>query len=96
MTATPSLWPPPNPTLYGTTQSVSSGHYLASSAAFALLEDRFDDEVYAELERRGHDVRKWPPFTGEAAAVEAIYRNARTGFLESAADARQPAQAVVA
>ena len=65
-------------------------------AAHVFLEDRFDEEVYAELERRGHDVRRWPAFTRDAAAVEAIYRNARTGFLESAADPRQPAQAVVA
>lgn len=65
-------------------------------AAHVFLEDRFDDEVYVELERRGHDVRRWAPFTRDAAAVEAIYRNARTGFLESAADPRQPAQAVVA
>lgn len=65
-------------------------------AAHVFLEDRFDEEVYAELERRGHDVRRWAAFTRDAAAVEAIYRNARTGFLESAADPRQPAQAVVA
>lgn len=65
-------------------------------AAHVFLEDRFDDEVPAELERRGHEVRRWAPFTRDAAAVEAIYRNARTGFLESAADPRQPAQAVVA
>ncbi|WP_345801650.1 gamma-glutamyltransferase [Microbacterium sp. AZCO] len=65
-------------------------------AAHVFLEDRFDEDVYAELERRGHDVRRWPAFTRDAAAVEAIYRNARTGFLESAADPRQPAQAVVA
>ncbi|WP_100811535.1 MULTISPECIES: gamma-glutamyltransferase family protein [unclassified Microbacterium] len=64
-------------------------------AAHVFLEDRFDDEVYVELERRGHDVRRWPPYTRDAAAVEAIYLNARTGFLESAADPRQPAQAVV-
>ncbi|GAA1013100.1 gamma-glutamyltranspeptidase [Acrocarpospora pleiomorpha] len=65
-------------------------------AAHVFLEDRFDPGVHAELERRGHDVRLWPAYTRDAAAVEAIYRNARTGFLESAADPRQPAQAVVA
>lgn len=61
-----------------------------------FLEDRFAPEVYEELERRGHEVRKWPAYTRDAAAVEAIFRNAATGFLESAADPRQPAQAVVA
>jgi gamma-glutamyltranspeptidase/glutathione hydrolase len=65
-------------------------------AAHVFLEDRFDESVYGELERRGHDVRRWPAYTRDAAAVEAIYRNALTGFLESAADPRQPAQAVVA
>lgn len=61
-----------------------------------LLEDRFDRGVIAELERRGHAVGLWPPFTRDAAAVEAIVRNTRTGFLEAAADPRQPASAVVA
>lgn len=60
-----------------------------------FLEDRFDPQVVVELERRGHRVRRWPTYTRNAAAVEAIYLNARTGFLESAADPRQPAQAVV-
>lgn len=66
--------------------------YLASHV---FLEDRFEESVFAELERRGHDVRRWPQFTRDAAAVEAIYRNASTGFLEAAADPRQPASAVV-
>lgn len=60
------------------------------------VEDRFDIGVLAGLEARGHDVVKWPTFTREAAAVQAIYRNSVSGFLESAADPRQPAQAVVA
>ncbi|MFT4307529.1 MAG: gamma-glutamyltransferase [Microbacterium sp.] len=64
-------------------------------AAHVFVEDRFDEDVLADLERRGHDVRRWPAYTRDAAAVEAVYRNARTGFLESAADPRQPAQAVV-
>ncbi len=65
-------------------------------AAHVFLEDRFGESVLAELARRGHDVRRWPAFTRDAAAVEAIYLNAQTGFLEFAADPRQPAQAVVA
>jgi gamma-glutamyltranspeptidase / glutathione hydrolase len=65
-------------------------------AAHVFLEDRFEEGVYAALAERGHDVRRWPAYTRDAAAVEAIYRNAATGFLESAADPRQPAQAVVA
>jgi gamma-glutamyltranspeptidase/glutathione hydrolase len=63
--------------------------------ARVFVEDRFDPAVLAELQARGHDVRRWPPFTREAAAVEAILLNASTGFLESAADPRQPATAIV-
>ncbi|GAA1688047.1 gamma-glutamyltransferase family protein [Microbacterium sediminicola] len=65
-------------------------------AAHVFLEDRFDESLYVELEKRGHNVRRWPAYTRDAAAVEAIFRNTATGFLESAADPRQPAQAVVA
>ncbi|SCE96451.1 gamma-glutamyltransferase 2. Threonine peptidase. MEROPS family T03 [Micromonospora haikouensis] len=60
-----------------------------------FLEDRFPAGTLEALRARGHDVRSWPPFTRDAAAVEAIYRNARTGFLEAAADPRQPAAAYV-
>jgi gamma-glutamyltranspeptidase/glutathione hydrolase len=60
-----------------------------------LVEDRFDDDVLADLERRGHAVGRWPAFTRDAAAVEAIYRDERTGFVNAAADPRQPASAIV-
>jgi gamma-glutamyltranspeptidase/glutathione hydrolase len=59
------------------------------------LEARIDDGVAAELERRGHRVQRWPSFTRDAAAVEAILLDARTGFLHAAADPRQPAAAYV-
>lgn len=60
------------------------------------LEARFDAALPDELVRRGHDVVQWPAFTREAAAVEAIYADAATGFLRAGADPRQPAWAVVA
>jgi gamma-glutamyltranspeptidase/glutathione hydrolase len=60
------------------------------------VEDRFDDDLVTELERRGHDVVRWPAFTRSAAAVEAIYADAATGFLRAGADPRQPAWAIVA
>lgn len=60
-----------------------------------LVEDRFDEAVLAELARRGHAVSRWPAFTRDAAAVEAIVGNALTGFVEAAADPRQPASAIV-
>ena len=60
------------------------------------VEDRFGDALPEALERLGHDVVRWPSFTREAAAVEAIYADARTGFLRAGADPRQPAYAIVA
>jgi gamma-glutamyltranspeptidase/glutathione hydrolase len=58
------------------------------------IEDRFGDELPAELHRRGHDVRRWPAFTRDAAAVEAILADASTGFLRAGADPRQSAYAI--
>jgi gamma-glutamyltranspeptidase / glutathione hydrolase len=60
-----------------------------------MVEDRFPDETLEELVRRGHDVHRWPAFTRDAAAVEAIVHNTRTGFYEAGADPRQPASAIV-
>ncbi|HWI71628.1 MAG TPA: gamma-glutamyltransferase, partial [Baekduia sp.] len=60
-----------------------------------VVEDRFAAATLAELERRGHVVARWPAFTRDAAAVEAIVANAATGFVEAAADPRQPASAIV-
>jgi gamma-glutamyltranspeptidase/glutathione hydrolase len=60
------------------------------------VEARIGDEVVAELERRGHRVQRWPAFTRDAAAVEAILLDAGSGFLHAAADPRQPAAAYVA
>ncbi len=60
-----------------------------------MVEDRFPEATLAELTRRGHDVGRWPAFTRDAAAVEAIVHNARTGFHEAGADPRQPASAIV-
>jgi gamma-glutamyltranspeptidase/glutathione hydrolase len=60
-----------------------------------MVEDRFGPDTLDELARRGHDVRRWPAFTRDAAAVEAIVHNTRTGFYEAGADPRQPADAIV-
>ncbi|HEX3238984.1 MAG TPA: gamma-glutamyltransferase [Solirubrobacterales bacterium] len=79
-----STWSFPN--------SFSPFEYLP---AVLLLEDRFEEETIAELERRGHRVGRWPQFTRDAAAVEAILSEAPTGFLHAAADPRQPAAAIV-
>jgi gamma-glutamyltranspeptidase / glutathione hydrolase len=58
------------------------------------LESRYDDTFVRDLERRGHVVERWPAFTRSAAAVEAIYADATSGFLRAAADPRQPADAI--
>lgn len=60
-----------------------------------MVEDRFDEPTLAELERRGHAVGRWPAFTRDAAAVEAIVRDRTSGFLHAGADPRQPASAIV-
>lgn len=58
------------------------------------LEDRFPTAVTDELSRRGHDVELWPAYSRKVCSVEAILRDARTGFLRAGADLRQPAYAV--
>jgi gamma-glutamyltranspeptidase/glutathione hydrolase len=58
------------------------------------MEDRFPGSVVDELKSRGHKVEMWPQFTRRAASVEAIYSDAKTGFLRAGADPRQPAYAV--
>jgi gamma-glutamyltranspeptidase/glutathione hydrolase len=59
------------------------------------VEARIDNDVVAELERRGHQIQRWPEFTRDAAAVEAILLERESGFLHAAADPRQPAAAYV-
>lgn len=60
-----------------------------------VVEDRFDQATLDALEARGHAVSRWPAFTRDAAAVEAIVRDESTGFVSAAADPRQPASAIV-
>ncbi|HXO08980.1 MAG TPA: gamma-glutamyltransferase [Solirubrobacteraceae bacterium] len=79
-----STWSFPN--------SFSPFEYLP---ARVMVEDRFPPGLTAELEARGHDVRRWPQFTRDAAAVEAIFSDASSGFLRAGADPRQPAYAIV-
>jgi gamma-glutamyltranspeptidase / glutathione hydrolase len=66
--------------------------YLPNHVA---IEGRYGEDLFAELERRGHDVERWPDFTRSAAAVEAIFLDATSGFLHAGADPRQPAYAIV-
>jgi gamma-glutamyltranspeptidase/glutathione hydrolase len=59
------------------------------------IEGRHGDQLFTDLVRRGHDVERWPDFTRSAAAVEAIFLDAASGFLRTGADPRQPAYAIV-
>jgi gamma-glutamyltranspeptidase/glutathione hydrolase len=79
-----STWSFPN--------SFAPFEYLAGRVC---VEDRVGDDVVQALQRRGHDVQRWPPFTRAAAAVEAILLDASTGFVRAGADPRQPAYAIV-
>jgi gamma-glutamyltranspeptidase / glutathione hydrolase len=78
-----STWSFPN--------SFAPFEYLANRV---MIEDRFSPALADELRTRGHDVRMWPQFTRDAAAVEAIYSDAASGFLRAGADPRQPAYAI--
>jgi gamma-glutamyltranspeptidase/glutathione hydrolase len=80
-----STWSFPN--------SFAPFEYLADRL---VIEDRFDAEVVDGLTQLGHRVSRWPAYTREAAAVEAIIHNRTTGFIEAGADPRQPAEAIVA
>jgi gamma-glutamyltranspeptidase/glutathione hydrolase len=60
-----------------------------------MIEDRFPAPLIDELAARGHEVHRWPQFTRDAAAVEAIHLDASSGFLSAGADSRQPAYAIV-
>lgn len=79
-----STWSFPN--------SFAPFEYLAGRVC---IEDRLGDDVASALAARGHDVRPWPAFTRNAAAVEAILLDAPTGFLRAGADPRQDAYAIV-
>jgi gamma-glutamyltranspeptidase/glutathione hydrolase len=79
-----STWSFPN--------SFAPFQYLPNRVA---VESRYAEPFVAGLELRGHDVELWPRFTRTAAAVEAIYADAISGFLRAGADPRQPAHAIV-
>jgi gamma-glutamyltranspeptidase/glutathione hydrolase len=79
-----STWSFPN--------SFSPHEYLPNRVA---VEGRYNDRFLDELAERGHGLETWPEFTRSAAAVEAIFMDATSGFLRAGADPRQPAHAIV-
>ncbi len=63
--------------------------------AVVSLENRIDQRVQKDLERRGHRLDICPAYTRNAAAVEVIVAEPKPGFLRAGADPRQPAYAIV-
>ncbi len=58
------------------------------------VEGRIPEPVTAELERRGHQIHRWPDWIWTAGAVCAILADRRRGVLEAGADPRRAAYAL--
>jgi gamma-glutamyltranspeptidase/glutathione hydrolase len=59
-----------------------------------MLESRFDDDLYSELNRLGHLTEDWPNLTWKAGAVCMIYSDLKSGIQTAGADPRRPTYAV--
>ena len=59
-----------------------------------MLESRFDDDLYSELNGFGHLTEDWPNFTWKAGAVCMIYSDLKSGIQTAGADPRRPTYAV--
>jgi len=57
-------------------------------------EDRIDEDVCVDLERRGHRVERWPAFTRKAGTLCAIAIDPRSKLLHAGADPRRSASAL--
>jgi gamma-glutamyltranspeptidase/glutathione hydrolase len=58
------------------------------------VETRIAPETIAGLEARGHKVKRWPLWSGNAGGACVIFRDARTGLLQAGADPRRDASAI--
>ena len=58
------------------------------------VEGRIPEPVTAELERRGHQIQRWPDWIWTAGAVCAILADRRRGVMEAGADPRRAAYAI--
>jgi len=59
-----------------------------------MIESRFDDDMYSELNHLGHLTEFWPEWTWRAGAVCMIYSDLKTGIQIAGADPRRPTYAV--
>ena len=58
------------------------------------IEARIPEAVIAELQRRGHEIQRWPDWTWTAGAVCAIDVDKKRGVIEAGADPRRAAYAL--
>src|SRR5262245_34494040 len=58
------------------------------------VEGRIPEPVTAELQRRGHQIQRWPDWIWTAGAVCAILADRRRGVMEAGADPRRAAYAI--
>jgi gamma-glutamyltranspeptidase/glutathione hydrolase len=59
-----------------------------------MVEGRVADDVVAELERRGHQVTRWPDWEPLAAAVCMAVVDDEHGVISGGSDPRRPTQAI--
>ena len=59
-----------------------------------MIESRFSQDTYSELNRLGHLTEFWPEWTWRAGAVCMIHSDLKTGIQTAGADPRRPAYAV--
>lgn len=58
------------------------------------VESRIDDGVISALRQKGHKIKVWPGWTGNAGGTCVITRDLQTGLLQAGADPRRDAYAV--
>ena len=59
-----------------------------------MIESRFSQDTYSELNRLGHLTEFWPEWTWQAGAVCMIYSDLKGGIQTAGADPRRPTYAV--
>jgi gamma-glutamyltranspeptidase/glutathione hydrolase len=70
-------------------EAIEAPRFRHVQAAESLIEHGFDDSVYNELRRRGHQLTIVPRWDSDCGGVEAILIDQRTGVLAGAADPRR-------
>jgi gamma-glutamyltranspeptidase/glutathione hydrolase len=58
------------------------------------VETRIAPDTIAGLEGRGHKVKRWPLWSGNAGGACVIFRDTKTGMIEAGADPRRDASAI--